>query len=108
MKLIGTGGAAGLVAALVLAGCSGAGHSSAGSAGNQAPVTVNSVLAPGAATQGSVSPATVVPAPAAADNTSGQQLSAVDSDLSGIDAATSQADSDTNAGDSAQAQNDNP
>lgn len=95
------------MAALALAGCSDAGHSAgtAGTAGTLGPVTVNSVPAPGATTQVSLSQATTAPA---ADNTSAQQLSAVDSDLSGIDTATSQADSDTSAGDSAEAQSDNP
>jgi hypothetical protein len=41
-------------------------------------------------------------------DTSDQQLSAVDADLSGIDAATTQADTDVAAADSALTQSDNP
>ena len=96
-------GAVGFVALMAFAGCSSAGRT-AGTVGGSGTV----------APQPPITVTTVSPAPnnsssaAGATGSDSDQISAVESDLGGIDSAGAQADTDTSAADSAQTQSDNP
>ena len=103
MKAASALSAAAFVALLALAGCSSGGRTAGISAGsgpaaNQAPITVSTV-----------SPApSDSPVTAASTGSDSDQLSIVESDLSGVDSAGVQVDTDTSAADSAQATSDSP
>jgi hypothetical protein len=97
VKAASTLSAAAFVGLLALAGCSSTGRTAGTSVGsattaNQAPITVT----------------TVSPATAVSTGSDSDQLSVVESDLTGVDSASAQADTDTSAADSAQATSDSP